>query len=504
MITDDMELVRNYARQNSEEAFATLVTRHINLVYSVAWRQVHDLHLAEEITQAVFVILAQKAKSLGEKNILSGWLCRTARYVSANALTIQRRRQRREQESYMQTILNEPTARENWEQIAPMLEAALARLNTKDHDAIVLRFFEGKDLRQVGAALGTSEEAAKKRVSRALEKLRHYFVKHGVDSTAATIADSISANSVQAAPMTLAKSVTTVALAKGAAASTSTLTLIKGALKIMAWTKAKTAVVATAVALLMAGTATVAVRQLQEHEHRSARLPWQVFVVDDKSINSTLKTIPPQVKIVPTAFPNGGLISGRRIWAWIDYSTNGEAIGMNCTIGEIMRYACSVEPNPFSVQRTIVETHSQDQGYDFIANLENDSKAQLQLEIKNELGIVGRMESRPENALALTAGTDSDGIEAESILNGKVQAGRGRAVMMESSTAGLAKALEQAMNCPVVDQTGISNHFDLVLRWTTGIDGSSNEIKKVLLDHVGLELVPTNMPLEMLVVEKAK
>jgi DNA-directed RNA polymerase specialized sigma24 family protein len=108
MMTDDMALLREYARRNSEEAFAALVSRHVNLVYSVALRQVCDPHLAEEITQAVFIILARKTKSLNAKTILPGWLCRTTRYVSANALTIQRRRQHREQEAYMQSFLNEP------------------------------------------------------------------------------------------------------------------------------------------------------------------------------------------------------------------------------------------------------------------------------------------------------------------------------------------------------------------------------------------------------------
>ena len=99
-MTDDMALLREYAQRNSEEAFAALVSRHVNLVYSVALRQVRDAHLAEEITQAVFVILARKAKSLTAKTILAGWLCRTARYAGTNALTIQRRRQNREQEAY--------------------------------------------------------------------------------------------------------------------------------------------------------------------------------------------------------------------------------------------------------------------------------------------------------------------------------------------------------------------------------------------------------------------
>jgi RNA polymerase sigma factor (sigma-70 family) len=263
MMTDDMALLREYALRNSEEAFAALVSRYINPVYSVALRQVRDAHLAEEITQAVFIILARKAGSLGPKTILPGWLCRTARYASANALTVQRRRQRREQEAHMQSLLNESESealsRQNpmeadWTQIAPLLDQALARLGAKDHDAIVLRFFDGRNMKEVGLALGTNEDAAKKRVSRAVEKLRNFFNKHGVDSTTDILAGAISAHSVQAAPAMLAKSVAVVAIAKGAAASGSTLAIIKGTLKLMAWAKAKTAIITGAAIVLATGT----------------------------------------------------------------------------------------------------------------------------------------------------------------------------------------------------------------------------------------------------------
>ncbi len=254
---DDMTLLREYSRGNSEEAFAALVSRHVNLVYSVALRDVRDPHLAADITQAVFVILARKAKSLDAKVVLSGWLCRTARYASANALTIQRRRERREQEAYMQSALNEPEP-DAWAQIAPLLGGAMEQLRQKDHDAVVLRFFEVKSFQEIGVALGASENAAKKRVAYALEKLRKFFRKHGVASTTAAIAVALSANSVQAAPATVANSVTAVAVAKGATASASTLIVIKGALKIMAWTKAKMAA-AVAVGVLLATGATTAV-----------------------------------------------------------------------------------------------------------------------------------------------------------------------------------------------------------------------------------------------------
>jgi RNA polymerase sigma factor (sigma-70 family) len=261
MPNDDLALLRDYARNNSEEAFAALVSRYINLVYSVALRSVRDPHLAEEITQAVFIILARKAGSLGPKTILAGWLCRTARYTSANAMTIQRRRQRREQEAHMQSILNEAVNEpaETWQQIAPLLDGAMEQLGQKDHDAVVLRFFKGLNFKEVGVALGASEDVAKMRVSRALEKLRKIFTKRGVNSTTAILAGVISSNSVQAAPVALAKTVTAIALAKGAAAGGSTLTLIQGALKLMAWTKMKTAIVVGVAAVVGIGTMIVVV-----------------------------------------------------------------------------------------------------------------------------------------------------------------------------------------------------------------------------------------------------
>ncbi len=261
MTTDDMRLVREYARHGSEEAFATLVSRHVNLVYSVALRQLRNAHLAEEITQVAFIILARKAASLGAKTILSAWLCRTAQYAAADALKTQRRRQCREQELHMQSLSNQPGPESSpWPDIAPLLDTAMAELGEKDHSAVVLRFFEGKDLKQVGAALGVSENAAKTRVSRAVEKLRQFLVKHGITLSAAVITGEVSANAVKAAPVGLAKSVTVAAL-KGTAVTTSTLTLIKTTLKIMTWTKLKTAAVVCAVAILAAGTATVALQR---------------------------------------------------------------------------------------------------------------------------------------------------------------------------------------------------------------------------------------------------
>jgi RNA polymerase sigma factor (sigma-70 family) len=245
MMSDEMTLVREYAQSSSEQAFATLVSRHVNLVYSVAMRQVRDPHLAEEITQSVFIILAGKAKSLSPKTILSGWLCRTARYVSANTLSIQRRRQFREQEAHMESILNEPEPGV-WNQIAPLLDEALNCLGEKEHDAVVLRVFDGKELKQVGAAMGTTEDAARMRVNRGVETLREFFTKRGVTLSATAIAGAVAANSVQAAPAGLAATIAAAALS----GTTITTTAAIAATKAIAMTTLQRTIVTVTVAVL--------------------------------------------------------------------------------------------------------------------------------------------------------------------------------------------------------------------------------------------------------------
>jgi RNA polymerase sigma factor (sigma-70 family) len=215
--TDDSALLRQYADNNSDEAFAALVTRHINLVYSVALRQVGNPHHAEEITQAVFILLAKKAAQLRHDKALSSWLFQATRLTANNFIRSETRRHRREEEAYMQSVLDE-SGTEVWPKIAPLLDDAVGSLREKDRRAIVLRFYEGRNLREVGLALGASEDAVEKRVNRALEKLRQFFAKRGVDSTTAAIVETISTHSVQAAPVALAKTVTAASLA-GAAGS---------------------------------------------------------------------------------------------------------------------------------------------------------------------------------------------------------------------------------------------------------------------------------------------
>ncbi len=257
----DIDLLQDYARAGSETAFAELVRRHINLVYSAAMRQVGNAAQAEEITQAVFIILARKAEGLRSNIVLEGWLYETTRLTSLSFLRGERRRQFREQEAYMQSTLHEGDEDAVWNDFAPLLDEAMSKLNARDRDAVILRFFKEKSVHEVAAALNVNEGAAQRRVLRAMEKLRRFFAKNGVSSTTAIIGEKISAHSVQAAPAALAKSVVALAFAKGAAASVSTTTLIKGAMKLMTWTKMKSAALVGAGMLLVAGTAVLVAKE---------------------------------------------------------------------------------------------------------------------------------------------------------------------------------------------------------------------------------------------------
>src|SRR5271155_4422761 len=178
---DDLTLLREYAAYDSEAAFAELVSRRVGFVYSAALRQVRDPHLAEEITQAVFTILAQKAGRISDKTILCGWLFKTTRFAAiAQARDAAKRSLRTatiEKEFQMQSEIQSAATNEIWNQTSPLLDEALTTLGETDRQAVLLRFFENKTLAEIGNSLGTGEDTAGKRVNRAVEKLRRYFSK---------------------------------------------------------------------------------------------------------------------------------------------------------------------------------------------------------------------------------------------------------------------------------------------------------------------------------------
>jgi uncharacterized protein (TIGR03435 family) len=489
---DDFALLRRYIERDSEEAFAALVTRHVNKVYSVALRYTGNPQQAEEITQAVFVILARKSRHLSKRVILEGWLYETTRLTAVTSIRSEIRRARREQEAQMQTTLNESES-DLWTQIAPLLDAALAGLNKKDRHAVVLRFFYGRSMKEIGTALGGSEGTARMRINRAIEKLRKFFKKRGISSTTATIAGAISSNSVQAAPVALAKSVTAVAIAKGVAAGGSTLTLVKGALKIMAWSKAKTAVVTGAIVLLAAGTTTVTVKEIQEHR----TYPWQVEGFDDSVLNRQ----PPQVRILPSKCKYGAY---GYLW-----NTNGEIklMGTGVSAVEVVLAAYHFH----SPTRTILSTELPQGKFDYIACLPKGNEEALRQEIKKQFGLVGHTEMVETNVLLLKVQNfGASGLKQsdENSLNGATTRndGPGEWSCKNSPLSNLANYLEEFTGVPVIDQTGLTNNFDIDVKWKqTGWDKPNLDgMKQTLLDQLGLELVSANAPIEMLFVEKAQ
>jgi len=260
MNEDDMALVRQFAATHSEAAFAALVQRHIGLVHSAALRQTGHAHLAEEITQSVFIVLARKAASLGQATILPAWLYRATRYAAADVLKQQRRRQAREQEAYMQSTTPTGETHAAWQQLAPVLDDAMADLGERDRAAVVLRYFENRPWQEVASLLQVTEDAAQKRVTRALEKLRRRFAKRGVALTAALIAGAVASNAVLAAPADLAVKVSLMA-GHDLAISTTLHAIVKSTMKTMTWLKYKLAIGVGTIVLLAIGVAAVAVSQ---------------------------------------------------------------------------------------------------------------------------------------------------------------------------------------------------------------------------------------------------
>jgi RNA polymerase sigma factor (sigma-70 family) len=233
----DWELIQQYCRNGSESAFETLVKSHVDFVYCAALRQVRDPALAEDVSQAVFLLLSRKASSFRSGTVLVSWLFRTTRFIASRALRSEYRRQRRELEAAKMNP--QSTASEtdhDWERVAPDLDEALAALPDTDRDAVLLRFIRRKPFSEVGAEIGVSEDAAKKRVSRALERLREFFVRRGTTLSVAAIGVILGERVVQASPAVLSAKIT-AALGAGtsAAASTPAGVLVATAVRDLFW-----------------------------------------------------------------------------------------------------------------------------------------------------------------------------------------------------------------------------------------------------------------------------
>jgi RNA polymerase sigma factor (sigma-70 family) len=213
----DLELLNQYVRHNRQEAFAALLDRHLKLVYSAAVRQVRSPELAEEVAQSVFTDLASNAGKLEPGTILTAWLYRVTRRAAIDVVRRESRRQLREQIAYEMNNMNANST--EWSAIEPLLDEAMESLNQADRTAILLRFFENKSLREVGQTLGTSEDAAQKRISRALDLLRECFSKQGRTVVVGSLAALLTAHAAQSAPVGLKASILNSVALSGTSAS---------------------------------------------------------------------------------------------------------------------------------------------------------------------------------------------------------------------------------------------------------------------------------------------
>lgn len=495
---DDNSLLRQYADEASEEAFATLVTRHVNLVYSVALRQTGSPQQAEEITQAVFILLARKAGVLHRRMVLSSWLFQAARFTAKNYVRSESRRLHREQEAYMQSVLDQ-SGGETWRRISPLLDEAVAALSEKDRQAIISRFFEGRNLAQVGVTLNISNEAAEKRVTRALEKMRKFFFKRGLTLSTAVIAECVTEHSVQAGPSTLAKATTLLALSKTTSASGAHITLTKGVIKLMAWTKAKTAVFTTAAILLTAGTTTVVVDKVMAA--RPAAIYEDIFRHPDSSSGRKLETAPPTLIVRPTRY------SGKDGGIW---TPRGKGVYVNATLKDLIGWAYQYDP-----ARIILPPDAPTGNYDYLATLPRQQSEALREEIKKQFGLVAKEERRETDIIVMR---DNDLAKLNSFRTHGGQFacyGEGREntqtrYMTNASLSLLAmQIVEGYFEKPCIDRTDPKAKYDLMLQWREPKDLKGEARLEALrpviieeLNRIGLELVDRREEIQMLIVEK--
>ena len=236
----DLELLQEYRRSNSQEAFTELARRHADWVYSAALRLVRDHHLAEEVVQATFLILARKA-GMVRREPLSPWLFRVVRNCSSQALRSRRRRTRHEKEVAMIRESTQPEPQIDWSEIAPLLDESVACLKAVDRKAILMRYYQRMSVADVASVLGISQAAARRRLSRAVEKLRHHLGAKGIVIPAVGLAALLTTETTRAAPAGLFTG----------AASTETLKIVKGAILTMFNTKMKVAALFVLLALLI-------------------------------------------------------------------------------------------------------------------------------------------------------------------------------------------------------------------------------------------------------------
>ncbi len=503
---EEDRLLQDFATSRSEEAFRALVDRHIDFVYSVALRQLHDPHRAQEVAQMVFIDLAGKASRLPPGTILAGWLFRATRFAAAKLVRSDLRRQHRERQAAMDHA--EPAASPvdpRWQDLEPVLNEALDELSDADRDAVLLRFFEKKALHEIAAHLGLNEATARKRVGRAVDKLRRVFVRRGVAISVPVLTAALLAQSSPAAPAGLAATVTGLALQGQALAgmTASTTVVGKGILKLMALSKLKIAAATTGALLVLGGTVHVI-----QYLHQPGRIH-RLFAVDQdddailriiRQMNSRgLAEAPPRLFLRASGEPDGSEGAIAR---------NGRFMGHNVTAIELIATAYNTTPGRLRLANSV---RLPAERFDYLVSLDSDQRTSLQNAIREKLGLSARLQPRTEDVYVLTAraGEFENLRPSEGPANNLRIRNRDGELSFENATVdAFARSLEHMLERPIVDESGLQGRFDIHLLLPDPGDSANarpsfDAVRKAASEQLGLELKRDQRELEMLVVDHA-
>jgi uncharacterized protein (TIGR03435 family) len=516
--TSDQELLRAYARENSHAAFGAIVDRHARWMFASAFRQLGDRQLAEDATQAVFVLLAQKAGKMAEPQKLSGWLFRALGYTVKTLRRAGRRRRLHEQQAASERSIVQETDPDISE-LAARLDVAVAGLAGRDRTAILLRFYQERSFGQIAEALGISEAAARKRVLRGTVRLRKLLMSRLNGAEVVAALSAAAATGVDSAPGALAQSAARVALAHqaGVGISSSVLTASKGTAYLMAAsTKIKILAIGLIVFCLAVPTSVLVYRYSPDLFSFAAPSDASPAAAGDSSAQDAVDTdpddfwrvqnlssyqvgiFPPRVKILPTKFP---LSAKTRLTGAAPGV--GKFVGIGVTVRAIVAIAYKANR-----QQVIFESAEPTLKYDFISTLAQGSSEALQGELKTRLGLVGRWENRTVDALLMRVrnpgarGLHKPTPGGEFVFEVNDAVGQMRWDDQPLSRA--PELLDFELNMPVIDQTGLTQHFSVDVDWEEvgDRDPDHDALKKAVLENLGIELVPSREPVEVLVVGK--
>ena len=375
---------------------------------------------------------------------------------------------------------------EIWAAIAPLLDTAMGSLNESERHAVVLRFFDGKSHKEVGTALGTSEEAAKKRIARGLEKLRIFLSRRGANSTTALIGKLIAANAVQAAPAEVSRLAIAVAFAKGATASQSTSTLIHGVIKLMAWNKVKLIALASAGILAASGTALVTIQAAQTAAQK-AEAPnmldecRQLFAkgLRGPELRDAIAQLMNSHR--PVAFVQLSKAARGELLGKTTGMTMGEGrVRIGAPLVEVLRYAYDLGER-FPQNRIVLPTDLVYMRCDYIDTTKQGGRDVLRQELKDRMGVVARHETR-KNLILIVGDRSMGGLHKHNDSEAE-----GEFKVKNATMSQLADSLSRIFGVKITDQTGLDGGFDYTLN--APYPPTAEDIKKAL-SQLGLELVP--------------